>query len=166
MSRLIVISNRVSAATGGATGAQGGLSVALTSALRESGGLWFGWSGEVTDEFSGQISFQRDEGVTTATVDLEEQDVEARPTRGDRGGKSGRAAPRHDQVRDLRKDGHQLAASGRPSSRAAFLHRSRSRVSALNGSAPKSSSAAATSSGVSPAPLAASWDRIIVPGKP
>jgi trehalose 6-phosphate synthase len=76
MSRLIVISNRVSAATGGAAGAQGGLSVALTSALRESGGLWFGWSGEVTDEFTGQISFQRDDGVTTATVDLEEQDVE------------------------------------------------------------------------------------------
>ena len=76
MSRLIVISNRVSAATGGAAGAQGGLSVALTSALRESGGLWFGWSGNVTDEFSGQISFHREDGVTTATVDLEEQDIE------------------------------------------------------------------------------------------
>ncbi|GAA4003500.1 alpha,alpha-trehalose-phosphate synthase (UDP-forming) [Sphingomonas humi] len=76
MSRLIVISNRVSAATGGAAGAQGGLSVALTSALRESGGLWFGWSGEVTDQFTGQISFHREDGVTTATVDLEEQDVE------------------------------------------------------------------------------------------
>lgn len=76
MSRLIVISNRVSAATGGEAGAQGGLSVALTSALRESGGLWFGWSGEVTEQFTGQISFHREDGVTTATVDLEEQDVE------------------------------------------------------------------------------------------
>ena len=75
LSRLIVISNRVSAATGGATGSQGGLAVALTAALRECRGLWFGWSGEVTDEFTGQITFNRDDGVTTATVDLEEQDV-------------------------------------------------------------------------------------------
>lgn len=72
MSRLVVISNRVSA--GG--GAQGGLAVALTAALREMGGIWFGWSGEVTDAFTGHISFQRRNGVTTATVDLEEQDVE------------------------------------------------------------------------------------------
>ena len=72
LSRLIVISNRVSA--GG--GAHGGLAVALTAALREMGGIWFGWSGEVTEEFSGHINFQRVDGVTTATVDLEEQDVE------------------------------------------------------------------------------------------
>ncbi len=72
MSRLIVISNRVSA--GG--GAQGGLAVALSAALREMGGIWFGWSGEVTDAFNGQINFQRVDGVTTATVDLEEQDIE------------------------------------------------------------------------------------------
>ena len=76
MSRLIVISNRVAAATGGAAGSQGGLAVALTSALRECRGLWFGWSGDVTEEFTGQITFQREDDVTTATVDLEEQDVE------------------------------------------------------------------------------------------
>ena len=72
MSRLIVISNRVSA--GG--GAQGGLAVALSAALREMGGVWFGWSGEVTEAFTGQINFQRVDGVTTATVDLEDQDIE------------------------------------------------------------------------------------------
>lgn len=76
MSRLIVISNRVSAATEASDGAQGGLAVALTSALRDCGGLWFGWSGEVTDTFTGQINFKRENGVTTATVDLEEQDVD------------------------------------------------------------------------------------------
>ena len=67
-----MISNRVSA--GG--GAQGGLAVALSAALREMGGIWFGWSGEVTDAFTGHINFQKVDGVTTATVDLEEQDVE------------------------------------------------------------------------------------------
>ncbi|MEH3035488.1 MAG: alpha,alpha-trehalose-phosphate synthase (UDP-forming) [Sphingomonas adhaesiva] len=76
MSRLIVISNRVSAPTGSTSGAQGGLAVAMAAALRERGGLWFGWSGEQTDHFTGHINFQRNDGVTTATVDLEEQDVQ------------------------------------------------------------------------------------------
>ena len=66
----------MSAASGDSGGAQGGLAVALTSALRDCGGLWFGWSGEVTDAFTGQINFKRENGVTTATVDLEEQDVD------------------------------------------------------------------------------------------
>jgi trehalose 6-phosphate synthase len=72
MSRLIVISNRVSASGG----AQGGLAVALSAALREHGGIWFGWSGNETAEFTGHINFQREDGVTTATIDLEEQDIE------------------------------------------------------------------------------------------
>lgn len=72
MSRLIVISNRVSA--GG--GAQGGLAVALSAALREQGGIWFGWSGNEIGQFTGHINFERIDGVTTATVDLEEQDIE------------------------------------------------------------------------------------------
>jgi len=76
LSRLIVISNRVSAATGGKKGAHGGLAVALSAALREMGGIWFGWSGEQTEEFTGQITMQREGGFTTATVDLEEQDIE------------------------------------------------------------------------------------------
>ncbi|WP_267395864.1 MULTISPECIES: alpha,alpha-trehalose-phosphate synthase (UDP-forming) [unclassified Sphingomonas] len=76
LSRLIIISNRVSAPTGSTSGAQGGLAVALASALQENRGIWFGWSGEQTDEFTGQITFTRAEGVTTATVDLEEQDID------------------------------------------------------------------------------------------
>jgi len=77
MSRLIVISNRVSVPKGrGGNGAQGGLAPALEAALRESRGIWFGWSGEKTDEFTGHIDLQRREGVTTATIDLEEQDVD------------------------------------------------------------------------------------------
>jgi trehalose 6-phosphate synthase len=77
MSRLIVISNRVSAPTSeGGSGAQGGLAVALSAALREYRGLWFGWSGDRIEEFTGDINFQRAHGVTTATIDLEEQDVD------------------------------------------------------------------------------------------
>ena len=77
MSRLIVISNRVSTPKPRSEeGAQGGLAVALAAALREYRGLWFGWSGEKTEAFTGQINLQRIEGVTTATIDLEEQDVD------------------------------------------------------------------------------------------
>lgn len=77
MSRLIVISNRVSAPTAQmSAGAQGGLAVALAAALREYRGLWFGWSGNETDHFTGHIDLQRNHGVTTATIDLEEQDVD------------------------------------------------------------------------------------------
>lgn len=76
LNRLIVISNRVSPPTGDGPGNQGGLAVALSAALRESSGIWFGWSGEETEAFTGHINFQRSYGVTTATVDLEAQDVE------------------------------------------------------------------------------------------
>jgi len=74
MSRLIVISNRVRQP--GNTAAQGGLAVALSASLRESRGLWLGWSGNMTEKFTGQIAFQEDEGVKTATIDLEEQDID------------------------------------------------------------------------------------------
>jgi trehalose 6-phosphate synthase len=76
MSRLIVVSNRVTAPSGQPLGGQGGLSVALAEALREYGGLWFGWSGERTAEFTGHINMERAEGITTATIDLEDQDVQ------------------------------------------------------------------------------------------
>ena len=77
MSRLIIMSNRVSKPKARSSEAsQGGLAVALSSALRESGGIWFGWSGLVTDRFTGRMDLARVDGVTTATVDLEEQDVD------------------------------------------------------------------------------------------
>jgi trehalose 6-phosphate synthase len=77
MSRLIVISNRVSAPKARAGEAtQGGLAMALAAGLRNSGGIWFGWSGQTIDTFSGQISVAKADGLTVATIDLEAQDVE------------------------------------------------------------------------------------------
>jgi trehalose 6-phosphate synthase len=75
MSRLIVVSNRVSAEVPG-EGSQGGLAMALSASLREYQGIWFGWSGQSTPVFSGKISIQRTAGVTVATTDLEEQDIQ------------------------------------------------------------------------------------------
>lgn len=60
----------------GAAGAQGGLAGALNSALQKRGGIWFGWSGQESEQFTGDIDLQRHEGVTTATIDLPHQDVE------------------------------------------------------------------------------------------
>lgn len=76
MSRLIAISNRVQAAEAGENSNRGGLAVALSAALRSSNGVRFGWYGEQTDEFTGQISFRREDWVATATIDLEAQDIE------------------------------------------------------------------------------------------
>lgn len=77
MSRLFVISNRVAAPKGrGAAGAQGGLAGALLAALSKSGGLWFGWSGEECEEPSPEPVISEFGGVTTATIDLDPQDVE------------------------------------------------------------------------------------------
>ncbi|MHA6333817.1 alpha,alpha-trehalose-phosphate synthase (UDP-forming) [Qipengyuania sp. CAU 1752] len=77
MSRLIVISNRVAVPKArGAAGAQGGLAGALNSALKKFGGIWFGWSGQESEDRTGNINLQRHEGVTTATIDLSQRDVE------------------------------------------------------------------------------------------
>lgn len=76
MNRLIVVSNRVQPPAEKSNANQGGLSVALSAALRETNGIWFGWSGEETEEFTGHINFQKTKDVTTATIDLEAQDVE------------------------------------------------------------------------------------------
>ena len=77
MSRLIVVSNRVSVAKGrGAAGAQGGLAVAMSAALHRRGGIWFGWSGKEVERFTGQLTMERIDGFTTATIDLEPRDVE------------------------------------------------------------------------------------------
>jgi len=76
MSRLIVVSNRVSPPESGSGASQGGLAMAMSAALREYSGIWFGWSGRSTPHFAGQISMERIGGVTVATIDLEEQDVQ------------------------------------------------------------------------------------------
>ncbi|MDX1484420.1 MAG: alpha,alpha-trehalose-phosphate synthase (UDP-forming) [Alphaproteobacteria bacterium] len=75
MSRLVIVSNRVTKTQGG--GAQvGGLAVGLLGALEELGGLWFGWSGQVTENPSDAPRFSSSDGVSYATLDLSERDYE------------------------------------------------------------------------------------------
>ena len=77
MSRLVVISNRVAPVRrGGGTGAEGGLAVALQGALKDRGGVWFGWSGETTTGEPGEAKTVEVGNVTYATVDLSQKDYE------------------------------------------------------------------------------------------
>src|SRR3954449_9258510 len=48
MSRVVVVSNRVAPIQEGEATA-GGLAAGVLDALKQKGGLWFGWSGDVTE---------------------------------------------------------------------------------------------------------------------
>ncbi|MEO8811565.1 MAG: trehalose-6-phosphate synthase [Caulobacteraceae bacterium] len=76
MSRLIVVSNRVNAPEKPGEAPAGGLAVAISAALREYSGFWFGWSGETVPAFTGEIKTRRVDEVTVVTVDLEESDFQ------------------------------------------------------------------------------------------
>jgi trehalose 6-phosphate synthase len=75
MARLVVVSNRVPLPSERGAKA-GGLAVALTDAL-QPGSLWFGWSGRRSARGSGTTHIQRSEGMTYATIDLNESDYQS-----------------------------------------------------------------------------------------
>jgi trehalose 6-phosphate synthase len=76
MSRLVVVSNRVGDPR---KPAAGGLAVALGDALASSGGLWFGWSGKVSENALGEseVREQRSGSVRLVTIDLSQADHDA-----------------------------------------------------------------------------------------
>ncbi len=76
MSRLIVVSNRVSVPGPKDKAAAGGLAVALYSALKKYEGIWFGWSGKVVESVSTSVNKVQSDGVTIATTDLSHEDYE------------------------------------------------------------------------------------------
>ena len=75
MNRLFVVSNRVGPLNDAA--AAGGLAVGLGDALRERGGVWFGWSGKASEEGTfGPLQIKTEGGVQLATVDMTPADIE------------------------------------------------------------------------------------------
>ncbi len=71
MNRVVVVSNRVPAPA--AAGPQaGGLAVALEGLMEKRGGLWFGWSGRVSDDT--HVQSINAGGVEYATIDLTQDD--------------------------------------------------------------------------------------------
>jgi len=78
VSRLIVVSNRVAPIVEGQA-SSGGLAVGVHDALRDTGGLWFGWSGEVipsTPTESNGPSIVPKGAITFATVALSRRDYD------------------------------------------------------------------------------------------
>jgi trehalose 6-phosphate synthase len=70
MSRIVIVSNRVPLPAGNA-GQAGGLAVALRGLMERRGGLWFGWSGAVTERADLPAFSQRGR-IGYATIDLTE----------------------------------------------------------------------------------------------
>lgn len=77
MSRLIIVSNRVSVPDNNGAAAAGGLAVALQAALAERGGIWMGWSGKSSGDAEPEpLVLTQDGNITYALSDLSQTDVE------------------------------------------------------------------------------------------
>ncbi|MFC3395395.1 alpha,alpha-trehalose-phosphate synthase [Brenneria rubrifaciens] len=78
MSRLVVVSNRIAIPDKSKSSA-GGLAVGILDALKSTGGLWFGWNGEIS-EISGQdeddLELLEKDGITYASVPLNQNDYD------------------------------------------------------------------------------------------
>ncbi|HEY5756813.1 MAG TPA: trehalose-6-phosphate synthase, partial [Steroidobacter sp.] len=74
MTRLVCVSNRISLPRKSA--APGGLAVGILSALKRTGGLWFGWGGETIETEPGEPDIHIREGVTYATIELRKAEFE------------------------------------------------------------------------------------------
>ncbi|GFE78116.1 alpha,alpha-trehalose-phosphate synthase (UDP-forming) [Steroidobacter agaridevorans] len=74
MTRLVCVSNRISLPRKSA--APGGLAVGILSALKRTGGLWFGWGGETIETEPADPDIHIREGVTYATIDLRRAEFE------------------------------------------------------------------------------------------
>jgi trehalose 6-phosphate synthase len=75
VSRLIIVSNRVAPISEGGPAA-GGLAVGVYDALKETGGMWFGWSGDVFPEPPDGITLEERGRVTFATIGLAQRDYD------------------------------------------------------------------------------------------
>src|SRR5918996_3558606 len=75
LSRLVVVSNRVALPEKGKQ-TSGGLVTGVLDALRETGGIWFGWSGETAEKRPAEPRITESDGLTYATVDLTREDYD------------------------------------------------------------------------------------------
>ncbi len=73
MNRLVVVSNRVPLPSSGHK--TGGLAVALNGLMEKRGGLWFGWSGNISDGPTAALAHVESAGaVDYATIDLTQEE--------------------------------------------------------------------------------------------
>ena len=74
MGRLVVVSNRI-APPDDKKASAGGLAVGVLGALKAAGGLWFGWSGEISEEEKPLKKVTRG-NITWASFALKEKDYD------------------------------------------------------------------------------------------
>ena len=74
--RLIIVSNRVAAPDPSGSPTAGGMAVAVKAALKNRRGLWFGWSGKVSEEADLKPKMIDVKRVTYVLVDLSQTDVQ------------------------------------------------------------------------------------------
>jgi trehalose 6-phosphate synthase len=75
-SRLIIVSNRVAVPDAPRTPLAGGMAVAVKAALKNRSGMWFGWSGKVTDEPVGEPHAVVVNKVNYVLIDLSKNDIQ------------------------------------------------------------------------------------------
>ncbi len=73
--RLIIVSNRV-AMPKKRGAAAGGLAVGVLAALSEQGGMWFGWSGKLTDRSDSEPEIVRKDNIDYVTIALNKRDFQ------------------------------------------------------------------------------------------
>jgi trehalose 6-phosphate synthase len=73
--RLVCVSNRISLPRRGPT--PGGLAVGVLAALRHTGGVWFGWSGETSEVPAEQPEVVTRGNIRFATIDLKPAEFDA-----------------------------------------------------------------------------------------
>jgi trehalose 6-phosphate synthase len=74
MKRLVCVSNRISLPRRGT--APGGLAVGVLAALRHTGGLWFGWSGDTSEDPRPEPEILVRDNIRFATIDLKPAEFE------------------------------------------------------------------------------------------
>ncbi len=76
VARLIVISTRVAVPESASEASAGGLAVAVQAALSGRDGIWFGWSGRITDTPAQEPVVRKVGGTTYAVLDLTQDDYD------------------------------------------------------------------------------------------
>jgi trehalose 6-phosphate synthase len=74
--RLVVVSNRVPSRSSASEPAAGGLAVAMDVVLKQRGGLWFGWSGNTSEEGSSEPRCRTLGSLSYAVWDLSCRDAD------------------------------------------------------------------------------------------
>ncbi|KAB8307918.1 alpha,alpha-trehalose-phosphate synthase [Erwinia endophytica] len=77
MNRLVVVSNRI-AIPNGTKASAGGLAVGIMDALKTTGGMWFGWNGEINEigEDDEEMNVFEQDNITYASFGLNQNDYD------------------------------------------------------------------------------------------